>query len=215
MESRLKQCRQLLPGNSSDAAKKYLRRALRYGLSALAGLAADPEYTRDLQATLREHGAHIGRDVFFGPDVFIETWCAEFFTAEDGVVLAPRVTIILHDAALSSFPEIPVRIAPVTLKKECYIGACSVILPGVTIGERAIIGAGSLVTKRVADGMVAYGHPAKEVCNIEELRNRYVSRMTDEQEMYLDFGAWRDLPEPRNDHIKAIYDKQLAAYLQR
>jgi len=49
----------------------------------------------------------------------------------------------------------------VTLKKGCWIGANSTILPGVSIGVNAVIGAGSIVTKSVPDKMVAVGNPAK------------------------------------------------------
>lgn len=54
----------------------------------------------------------------------------------------------------------------VTLKKGSWIGANSIILPGVTIGENAVIGAGSIVTKSVPDKMVAVGNPAKVVRSI-------------------------------------------------
>ncbi len=56
-----------------------------------------------------------------------------------------------------------------TIKKFAIIGANTTILPYVTIGKRAFIGAGSLVTKDIPNGMVAYGSPAKIVKKIEEL----------------------------------------------
>lgn len=49
----------------------------------------------------------------------------------------------------------------VLLKKGCWIGANSIILPGVTIGENSVIGAGSIVTKSIPDGVVAVGNPAR------------------------------------------------------
>ncbi|NQX55246.1 acyltransferase [Pedobacter panaciterrae] len=50
---------------------------------------------------------------------------------------------------------------PVVLKKGCWIGANSIILPGVTIGCNTVIGAGSIVTKSIPDFVVAVGNPAK------------------------------------------------------
>lgn len=55
---------------------------------------------------------------------------------------------------------------PVILRKGCWIGANSIILPGVTIGENAVIGAGSIVTKSVPAKVVAVGNPARVIKKI-------------------------------------------------
>lgn len=52
---------------------------------------------------------------------------------------------------------------PVILKRGCWIGANTIILPGVTIGENAVIGAGSIVTKSVPNRVVAVGNPARVI----------------------------------------------------
>jgi carbonic anhydrase/acetyltransferase-like protein (isoleucine patch superfamily) len=54
-------------------------------------------------------------------------------------------------------------IKPVILKKGCWIGANTIILPGVVIGEYSIIGAGSVVTKSVPANVIAAGNPAKVI----------------------------------------------------
>jgi acetyltransferase-like isoleucine patch superfamily enzyme len=51
----------------------------------------------------------------------------------------------------------------VTLKKGCWIGANSILLPGVSIGVNAVIGAGSVVTKSIPDAAIAVGNPAKVI----------------------------------------------------
>jgi len=55
---------------------------------------------------------------------------------------------------------------PVKLRKGCWIGASVVILPGVEIGENAVIGAGSIVTKSIPPRCVAVGNPAKVIRSI-------------------------------------------------
>lgn len=55
---------------------------------------------------------------------------------------------------------------PVLLQTGCWIGANSVILPGVTIGKNTVIGAGSIVTKSIPDGVVAAGNPARIIKHI-------------------------------------------------
>lgn len=49
-----------------------------------------------------------------------------------------------------------------------YIGSHTIILPGVTIGEGALVAAGSVVTKSVSPGVVVGGNPAKEICSVAE-----------------------------------------------
>lgn len=50
---------------------------------------------------------------------------------------------------------------PVVLKRGCWLGANTIVLPGVTIGANSVIGAGSVVTKSIPDGVAADGNPAK------------------------------------------------------
>lgn len=56
--------------------------------------------------------------------------------------------------------------APVIIKNHAFIGAYSIVLKGVTIGENSIIGAGSVVTKSVPDNQIWAGNPAKFIRNI-------------------------------------------------
>ncbi len=49
----------------------------------------------------------------------------------------------------------------IVLKRGCWVGANVIILPGVTIGENAVVGAGSVVTKSIPDKVVAVGNPAR------------------------------------------------------
>jgi serine acetyltransferase len=58
-----------------------------------------------------------------------------------------------------------------------YVGAGAMILPGVTIGADCVIGAGSIVTRDVPEGMVATGNPARVVASSAELSERHRRRM--------------------------------------
>lgn len=53
----------------------------------------------------------------------------------------------------------------VKIGSNVFVGAGSIILPGVTIGDRVVIGAGSVVTKDIPDNSVAVGNPAKVICS--------------------------------------------------
>lgn len=56
----------------------------------------------------------------------------------------------------------------IVVKDWAYVGAGSQIMPGVTIGEHAIVAAGSIVTKSVPDYMVVGGNPAKVICSVDD-----------------------------------------------
>jgi len=80
-------------------------------------------------------------------------------TIEEGVQIAPQVTVLTvnHDPYMRHV----CICRPVTIKRFAWIGARATILPGVTIGENAIVGAGALVTHDVPDNAVVVGSPAK------------------------------------------------------
>ena len=85
----------------------------------------------------------------------------------DNVVLAPNVHILTHDTSTKKYGGY-VHIGRVNIKDNVFIGASSVVLLGVTIGENSIIGAGSVVTKDVKPNSVYAGNPAKFICSIDD-----------------------------------------------
>lgn len=115
-------------------------------------------------AFYRMRGVRVGRGVAFGPGVFIEETRPELVIIEDNVSIAPNVTIISHDSSYSSIdPRNPVRRENVVIKRNAFIGAGSTILPGVTIGEFSIVGAGSVVVDDIPPWSVAVGVPARVI----------------------------------------------------
>jgi len=85
-----------------------------------------------------------------------------YINAKLGVEIQENVQIGSH-CSIYSWSTIDDKKGRVTIKKNARVGSHSVIMPGVTIGENAIVGALSLVTEDVPDNAVAYGIPAKVV----------------------------------------------------
>ncbi len=74
---------------------------------------------------------------------------------------------------------------PVRIGKNCWIGAGSLIMPGVTIGDNVVIGAGSVVTKDIPSGVVAVGNPCRVMRPVGERDDRYYWRDKEiPQELY-------------------------------
>lgn len=83
-----------------------------------------------------------------------------YINAKNGVVIEDYVQIGSH-CSIYSISTIDNKEGLVTLKKNCKIGSHSIIMPGVTIGENAVIGAMSFVNQDIPDNSVAFGVPAK------------------------------------------------------
>lgn len=103
-----------------------------------------------------EEGVKIGKNVKIRPFTFIP----EGVTIEDDVFIGPNVTF-----TNDKYPRVKGKwkLLKTVVKKGASIGAGSVILPGITIGESALVGAGSVVTEDVPSNAVVYGNPAKVV----------------------------------------------------
>ena len=89
-----------------------------------------------------------------------------YINAKNGVIIEDFVQIGSH-CSLYSVSSIDNKSGQITLKKNCKIGSHSVILPGVTIGENAVIGAFSFVNSDVPDNVVAVGVPVKIIKKIK------------------------------------------------
>jgi len=107
--------------------------------------------------------------VTIGDNVFVNTGCllmaAGGITIEDNTMIAANVQLISNNHDLKQRSVITCK--PVHIKKNCWIGAGATILPGVTIGENSVVGAGSVVTKSVEDNVIVAGNPARVIKRIE------------------------------------------------
>lgn len=105
-----------------------------------------------------------------GDNVFINSNCLAMarggITIEDDVMLAANVQLLSNNH--DEYNRNVLLCKPIHIKKGAWIGAGATILPGVTIGEYAIVGASAVVTKDVGDYEVAVGVPAKIVKTLDK-----------------------------------------------
>ena len=94
----------------------------------------------------------------------------------DDVTMAPRVHILAHDASTKTHLGYT-KIGRVTIGNNVFIGAESVVLPGVTIGDNSIVGANSTVTHDVPANSVVAGSPARVICSLEDYLAKERKRM--------------------------------------
>jgi len=121
-------------------------------------------------------GAKVGKNTFIGYEVWMDFTNAHLIELEDRVHIANRCLLLCHQRDLTrycvddEYSNLPYSHHKIHLKKGCFIGMGTIILPGVTIGEGTIIGAGSLVTKNIPAWSIALGSPAKVVKQIPKKR---------------------------------------------
>ena len=103
-----------------------------------------------------EEGVVIGNNCKIRPFVFIPTGVA----IEDDVFVGPNVTF-----TNDMYPKVKGnwQLLKTTIKQGAALGANSVILPGVTVGKNALVGAGSTVTQDVSENTIVAGNPAKQI----------------------------------------------------
>jgi len=104
----------------------------------------------------------------------------EQIVIEDDVMFAANVHLTdgLHGFEHADVPykyQPIFRIAPITIKRGCWIGQNVVIMPGVTIGELCIIGANSVVTKNIPARSIAVGAPARVIKFWDERERHWVA----------------------------------------
>jgi maltose O-acetyltransferase len=115
-------------------------------------------------AWLAGRGLRLGDDVYLAPGVTIDPDFCWLVSLGDQCTVAPGVRILAHDASTKRHIGYS-RVARVEIGRRVFIGADSLVLPGVTVGDDAIIGAGSVVNRDVPAGMVVAGNPATVVAS--------------------------------------------------
>ena len=112
------------------------------------------------------YGKHtkIGRNVFINFDcVFLDLGG---ITIDDDVQIAPKVSLLSEGHPTSIAERQSLIPKPIHIKKNAWIGANATILQGVTIGENAVVAAGSVVSQDVPDNTIVGGIPAKFIKNV-------------------------------------------------
>ncbi len=180
------------PGDPALKAKKLKAHKLNLDFNALY-----EDQTEEREAILKELLGSIGRNCFIQGPITFHYGCHTFIgdgvfinfnltvqddarvTIGDGCDFGPNVTIVtpLHPliaAERKGLPDrngVPRRLClakPVVIGKRCWICANAVILPGVTVGDDCVIGAGSVVTRDIPAGSFAAGNPCRVIRPITE-----------------------------------------------
>lgn len=123
---------------------------------------------------LKRLGCHVGKDVFVGDHVRVDAGHADLIYIDDHAHITGGCRLLCHQRDLRHYrkgddaAKLPYRLGEIHVGKGVMIGMESMIMPGVTIGDGAIVGAGSLVSKDIPAWTIATGCPARVVKEIAE-----------------------------------------------
>jgi acetyltransferase-like isoleucine patch superfamily enzyme len=132
------------------------------------------------RAQIRE-GANIGANCIIGKDVYIDfdvaigansklqngVYVYHGATIEEGVFLGPGVILTNDRSPRAINPDSSLKaasdwqVSPILIRRGASIGAGAIVLPGITVGEFAMVGAGAVVTRDVPPHGLVYGNPAR------------------------------------------------------
>ena len=126
-------------------------------------------------STLRKMGMHIGAGVNLPASTWIDSAHCFLISIGDHCGFGPDCLILAHDAQMDEFLDIA-RIGRVTIHESCHVGARVVILPGVTMGPRTLVGAGSVVTRSLPGDSFCAGNPARVICSLDEYLDKHRAR---------------------------------------
>ncbi len=125
------------------------------------------------------HANFGGKHIHFGNSVYanFNLTCVDdtHIYVGDNTMIGPNV--VLASAGHPVLPSLRKKAyqfnAPVIIGKNCWLGAGVIVLPGITIGDNTVVGAGSVVTKDLPSGVVAVGNPCRVLREINERDREY------------------------------------------
>lgn len=117
--------------------------------------------------SLRAAGMHIGRFVNLPFSTWIDVSHCHLISIGDRCGFGEECLILAHDAQMNEYID-ATRIGRVIVHESCHVGSRCVILPGVEIGPRTIVGANSVVSRSIPADSVAAGSPARVICSLQE-----------------------------------------------
>lgn len=155
---------------------------------------------------LRAAGMHIGDDVNLPASTWIDSSHCYLISIGDHTGFGEECLILAHDAQMDEYLD-AARIGRVVIHESCHIGARSIILAGVEIGPRTLVGANSVVAQSLPPDTVCAGNPARVICSLDDYLERHRARLRERPSFPYDLYDIRSLtPERRAELVAAVRD---------
>ena len=136
---------------------------------------------------LVKRGLKLGKNVFLGDGVYLDPGHCWLISIGNDTVIAKDASILVHDGSTRKHIGYS-RLSPVTIGARVFIGTYVVVLPGVTIGDDAVIGAGSIVCRDVPARTVVAGNPARPISSLDDYVAEHTERV--QQRPHWPYEGW-------------------------
>ncbi len=137
-----------------------------------------PKYLRDIGINISEN-YYSTKHGFIAPSVVFDFNDYSLITIGDATTISSEVVFLTHDYSISKGlklidPSLSGRfLRSISIGANSFIGMRTMLLPGTTIGNNVIVGAGSIVKGTFPDNVVIAGNPARIICSTEEWAKRH------------------------------------------
>lgn len=128
---------------------------------------------------MKKMGMKVGKNCLYDSSCDFDSSHCWLITIGDNVTFGPKTYVLAHDASTKQYLGYT-KIGKVTIDDGTFVGACSIVMPGVHIGKNCVIGAHSVVTADVPDGNVYAGNPAKFICTTKD----YIEKQKRQMEVF-------------------------------
>lgn len=177
---------------------------LKYG-TIIDKIKAKIRGTIDMDRLVKD-GLVVGSDFHVQEGVIIDPGHCWLIEIGDNVTLAPRVHILAHDASTKNLIGYT-KIAKVIIGNNVFVGAGTIILPGVKITNNVVIGAGSVVAKDCLKEGVYVGNPAKYLFSIKEYKEKNRIKMSKSRVFDSSYVIHQITEEKKEEMKKSIIEK--------
>jgi maltose O-acetyltransferase len=158
-------------------------------------------------------GMKVGRNCSIQPRLIVDISHCWLIEISDNVIIAPQVYLLAHDTSTKRFTGYT-RIGRIYIKKNAFIGARTMIMPGVTIGENSIVGANSVVINSIPDNVVAAGNPAKIICSLEEYRNKINETFKDAPRFSAEYTLRKKIDDNKKQEMITLLASDRAGFVE-
>ena len=144
----------------------------------------------------------VGKSAYIGYECYFDL--RRNISLEDSVVIADGSRFYTHSVFQSVLDGFPVKFGPITIGERTFIGAKTLILPGITVGRDSIVGAGTVVSKKIDRDSVIVGSPVREIAK----SSQKIKTLSGEEKNSIMLNIIHDFTYVYDKEVRKVLEKE-------